>query len=437
MKLNNLSNILVPIETSSRELVYKIYLCHHLAEKGFRCYLGHKSYINYLVKNLKGYIYLDKGYHKGVSEKIYKTVKRNDGIIVSLDEEGAVDYSDGSTLLGRYSKALFDNADLTFMWGNKQYDLVKNNMNNETKAVVTGHPRFELLKPEFHYFYQNEVNNIKKKFQDFILINTNMGFGNNIRGDHFVKLNYGDRFKTIDRIIAFDKKKLKTFRSLVIKLSEQLNKTIVFRPHPEEDQSFYLDAFKNINNAHIIYEGSVIPWILAADLMIHPDCTTAIESLFLGKKPLSLLPNDYPAGLITHLPLEASECFTSDDEVISFINNMDSLENVDLKNYPFAEKYFSISEGITKLIVNEINQLSNIQPRQIDKKLTIKKKAYLFYMYLRSKQKIFDSDKLIQNKLTGFNSNNIRALNKTIIKHNNQFSAVKCRTINNNLYLYQ
>ena len=32
-----------------------MYLCHQLAAKGFRCYLGRKSYINYLIKNLKGY----------------------------------------------------------------------------------------------------------------------------------------------------------------------------------------------------------------------------------------------------------------------------------------------------------------------------------------------------------------------------------------------
>jgi len=96
-----------------------------------------------LIKNLKGYIYLDKGYHKSVSEKIYVEVKKNNGIIVSLDEEGGVDYSDGSTLLGRYSKTLFENVDLTFLWGYKQYELVKNNMNKDSKVVVTGHPRFD------------------------------------------------------------------------------------------------------------------------------------------------------------------------------------------------------------------------------------------------------------------------------------------------------
>ena len=33
-----------------------------------------------------------------------------------------------------------------------------------------------------------------------------MGFGNNIRGDNFVKINYGNRFKEIDQIIDTDKK---------------------------------------------------------------------------------------------------------------------------------------------------------------------------------------------------------------------------------------
>jgi hypothetical protein len=286
--------------------------------------------------------------------------------------------------------------------------------------------------------YQDEVNKIKNKYRDFILINTNMGSGNNIRGDEFVESNYKSRIKNINQIITFDKKKLEAYRSLIINLSQHFDKMIVLRPHPEEDHAFYLDAFKDIKNIIVVYDGSVVPWILAADIMIHPDCTTAIEALFTGKKSISYLPYNYPKDLVIPLALEASECFTSESKLISFLKDkIHSLENVDLENYPFADENFSISEETTNLIVNEINQLKNIQSRQIDKKLTIKKRAYLLYMYIRSKQKIFNSNKLIENKLKGFNSNSVRALNKTIIKHNNQFSAVKCRTINNNLYLYQ
>ena len=407
-----------------------------MAGEGFRCYLGRKSYINYLLKNLKDYIYLDKGYHKGVSEKTFELVKQNNGVIVNLDEEGGIDFTDGSTLLGRYSKSLFDNADLTFLWGAKQLELVKKNMNKKNKVAVTGHPRFELLKPEFHYLFQDEVDKIKTFSQNFILINTNMSFGNNINGDDFVESNYGERFKTIDKIIAFDKKKLKAYLSLIIKLSEKLNKTIVLRPHPEEDHSFYLNTIKHLNNVHIIYEGSVVPWILAADFMIHPDCTTAIESLFLGTKPLSFLPNDYPVDLITHLPLEASECFTSESDIISFINNnIDSTKKVDFKKYPFAEDYFSISKATTELIVAKIYQLK--------KDLNIKESAgptFLenIYLYLKHLKSVASkSDRLFSQKTTGFNTGNIYHLNKIIKEHNFSFQKVKCKSMTNNLFVYQ
>jgi surface carbohydrate biosynthesis protein len=117
--------ILIPIESAARELLSKTYLAHHLALKGFQCYLGRKLHINYLINNLKGYIYIDKGYHKGVSKKLYAEIKKNNGTIINLDEEGGVDFNDGSTIRHRYTKTLFDNAYLTFMWGNQQYELVK------------------------------------------------------------------------------------------------------------------------------------------------------------------------------------------------------------------------------------------------------------------------------------------------------------------------
>jgi len=387
---------------------------------------------------LKGYIYLDKGYHKGTSEIIYQEIKNNNGIIISLDEEGGVDYSDGSTLLGRYSKVLFDNADLTFMWGEKQFELVQNNMNKKNKVVVTGHPRFELLKPDYHHFYQDEIRKIKKRYKDFILINTNMGFGNNIRGDEFVTSNYGSRFKNIDQIIAFDKNKLEAYRSLIIELSRQLKKTIVLRHHPEEDHSFYLNTIKHLKNVHIIYEGSVVPWILASDFMIHPDCTTAIESLFLGTKPLSFLPDNYPADLVTHLPLKASECFTSESELISFINTkIDSIKKVDLTKYPFVEDYFSISKPSTELIVDSFCQLRKTSKTNKSHNLTLMNLLYLKYSSAKGKlSERKKSSHLMLNKLEGFETKNINKIHKKITSYNKQMLEIGCKTINRNLFKF-
>ena len=53
---------------------------------------------------------MDKGYHAGVSEFMYSKIKKNNGIIINLDEEGAVDFSDNSTLKQRYSKKLLKGA---------------------------------------------------------------------------------------------------------------------------------------------------------------------------------------------------------------------------------------------------------------------------------------------------------------------------------------
>ena len=107
-------------------MIYKTYLSHYLAINGHRCYLGSKSDISYLIRKLKNYIYLDKGYHKGVSEKIYNTIKDNNGTIVNLDEEGAVDFNDNSTLFGRYSPELFNHVDYVFFWGIYQYEIILN-----------------------------------------------------------------------------------------------------------------------------------------------------------------------------------------------------------------------------------------------------------------------------------------------------------------------
>ncbi len=265
-----------------------------------------------------------------------------------------------------------------------------------------------------------------------------MGFGNNINGDEFVASNYGSRFKNIDQIIAFDKNKLEVYRSLIIELSRQLNKTIVLRPHPEENHSFYLNAFNNIDNVHVIYEGSVVPWILAADLMIHPDCTTAIESLLLGKRPLSYLPKDYHLDYVTSLPLKASSCFVSENELIKYINNKEmSNGNVDLENFPFINNYFSYSKSTTQLIADNINSLINCYTKSNTFGLSLKIMTFLKYKSIKLKLSNLFIEKLSRNKIQGFSSKNLFDINKWIISENENFESVKCVKLATNLYLYR
>ncbi|MBX2976362.1 MAG: hypothetical protein KF721_09525 [Ignavibacteriaceae bacterium] len=429
--------ILIPIETSNRELLYKVYLSHLLAQKGFKCYLGNKSNIAHLILKFDSYIYLDKGYHKGVSDKIYEIIKSKNGKIINLDEEGGVDYPDNSTLLGRYSEALFSSSELVFLWGNHQLNITEKNIKDKRKVFVTGHPRFELLKSNYHLFYEDDVEQLKKKYGDFFLVNTNMGFGNNIKGDEFVINNYGNRFSNINKKIEFDKKKIEIFIPLIKKLSSETPKNIIVRPHPEENADYYKKAFDSFKNVHVIYEGSVIPWLIASEIMIHPDCTTAIESLLIGKKAISFLPEKYDTEIVTNLPLEASYKFNNEDDVVSFIKNESYInEAVDLMDYQFVEEYFSFSRESSELIVDTIAQQFPLKEFDLLDEITLKDNFCFFYHYLTSRISKNTTTKLIRNKLNGFSYNEIIKIHNRIKNINPQCRSIKIKKVSEVLFMF-
>jgi surface carbohydrate biosynthesis protein len=400
------------------------------------CYLGTKQQIQTLIKKIPRFIYLDKGYHKSVSENIYSEIRKNGGLIVSLDEEGAVDYPDGSTLMSRYSKSLFDNADLVFMWGKAQYDLVAKNMLDTEKVMITGHPRFEMLKNEFHYLYEDKVQEIKKKYGNFILFNTNMGFGNNIRGTEFVEQNYGDRFTDIRKNIAFDKHKLEAYINLIQKFSDKLSSNIVIRPHPEEDRFFYEKHFGNNSKIHVVYDGSVIPWLLATDLLIHPDCTTGIESLFLGRKSISFLPAGYPKELATHLPLKASYEFTDIGELMNFVESSSKRKSEHLiSRHSFAKDFFSVDIPSTAKIAERISELETDQKNIQSNQISLLDKLNLSIRLARSKiTKNQKAARLLRNKMSGFTAEEVKNFNLLISAN----FKVKCEleSINSQLFRF-
>ncbi len=348
------STIIFPIETSSRELLYKVYLSHELAVRGYKCYIGEKNAVNKLIQRSSRYIYFDKGYHKDLSEKYYEVIKKREGIIVSLDEEGAVDYDDNSTLLTRYPREMINNVDHIFLWGNRQLNLIKNLTTDLKKFTVSGHPRFHLLKKEFHYLYEDQSKDILLKYGDFILINTNMGFGNNIKGEDFVLSNYANRIKKLDQIIEFDKQKLNSIINMVKDLSLRTEMKIIIRPHPEEDASIYRKNLKGCKNVEVLYEGSVIPWLLACKRLIHTDCTTAIEYYLLGGTPLSLLPAGFQRALVTELPLLVSESFSKSDEIIDRLFAFDSDSSL-LTINPVVEDSFATSLNSIQTICEKIS----------------------------------------------------------------------------------
>lgn len=427
----------MPIEISNRELIWRTLFCMKASQRGIECYLGTKREINYLMDKVGSFIYLDKGFHNGVSQPLYQKVKENQGIIISLDEEGAIDFEDHTTLSARYDYKLFEEASSVFFWGADQLNNVAKNIPDISKAIVTGHPRFEYLKPEYHFLYESETKRLKKKYGQFILINTNMGFGNNYRGKEFIIDNYGGRFKSIKSIINNDEIKLKAYIKLVKSLSALQKQHIIIRPHPEEDINIYEDAFHNYENVSVIYEMSVIPWILASDIMIHPDCTTGVEALMLGKKSISFLPKGLDENLLTVLPIKASYEFNSQTKLIEFINLEKFMnDKVNYSENEWLNNSFNFLNNISDMIITEIIKVTgNINNQSAFSQLTFLKKSQIrlkhYYNQIKSPY-----DNLLANKLKGFNPSNVTQLVYAINKKQPDTNKNSFHKINNHLYCF-
>ena len=346
----NLVNIFFPVETTSRELTYKVILAARLVKnQNICCYVGSKSQIKKLIKFSENFIYIDKGYHKNISEPLFNEIKKRNGIIISLDEEGALDYSENNILKSRYPKIIFNYCEKVFLWGRFQKGKIKYVSSNK---IITGNPRFDLLKKDYINIYSKEINEIKSQYGDFILINTNMGFGNNIRGEKFVIKNYGDRLKDIKKIISNDYLKMEEILQLVkIIANKKIN--IVIRPHPEESISIYQENFKDFSNVNIDKRFSVIPWLVSANRMIHFDCTTGIESIMIGKKSISFIPKKLDPRFLANLPISLSEVLDDISKIFYFLNK--DLK-INKKDKELLNTHFNFDKNSFEIIENELKK---------------------------------------------------------------------------------
>ena len=417
--------IICPIEISARELVSKLFLLSKVIDnKKGQIVIGSKQNCHLTLGKFNNQIYIDKGYHQKISEKIYKKIKDRGGLIISLDEENAVDYADFSTVNYRFPEKVFHVFDLIFLWGNKVFDFLKKNRNlnkNIKKIYVSGHTKFELLKPSYNYLYEDKSKLLKEKYGEFILVNTDFGFSNNIMGKEEIIKKYSTRVTRLEGAIKYQQKQIELFLEMVEFLATKINYNIIIRPHPEESLEIYKYLEKKYNNVIVIFEGEVIPWLIACKRMIHHDCTTSIEYAMMGKVPIS-----YAAYLdptySTQVPLEISKKIEKKEDLLEYIikDKKNVLEQSKIK---ILDEWFCYNKNSTKIISEEI---CKILKKRFDKKNTILESIYLYIiaMYINIKNFIkflllIKKSKLHLNKLKGFNYIEIKKMIALINKVEN------------------
>jgi len=320
--------IFIPIESKKREFDGKVVLASALLRKGFRVALGTKAGIHRELMHARDAVYLAKSTsneHLG----LYAAFRRRGHRLAVLDVEGGALTRDiRSDLLRSYQPEAAAFFDYFYVFGDMIREAVIRDLPyiEEHRVVVTGEPRFDLLRPEHDEFYEQSMKQISNRYGRFILINTSFGLSNSILGEEGIRrflettLDIPDEQRHLYLLKHEEGKHLlRAFADMALRLAARFpDINVVIRPHPDEDQRTYLRLSDGFPNLFVDGEGSVHPWIKRALAVIHHDCTTGMEAVMAGKPAISYIPR-MEESITAWLPVYLSIACKEPQEVIQAV----------------------------------------------------------------------------------------------------------------------
>jgi surface carbohydrate biosynthesis protein len=286
--------LLVPVENQVRELDAKLLLACVAARRGLSSIIGPKREVEFRIASFPKSIFLSKSLRIG-KRKFFPTSRKLGHEIVAWDEEALVHLPPEIYFSRRLSPAGMNYVSHFFAWGNDNAELWRQypNLPADKPIHVTGNPRNDLLRTEMHSFYEDDVNNIRRAYGAFFLINTNFNHvnafypGQNLfqpETEPDKEPKFGQAARGMSREYAEglrDHKEavFEDFQQLIPALEKSFpDHTIVVRPHPTENQEIYHKMADRCQRVHVTNEGNVVPWLMATRAIIHNGCTTGVEA---------------------------------------------------------------------------------------------------------------------------------------------------------------
>jgi surface carbohydrate biosynthesis protein len=345
----------IPIETITRELDGALYLTLHLAKRSLPTLLGERMVNKILGSHQYPVIYFDIDHEPSHN----RMVLDKGGKVLSIHPEG-VNIFDSPTILSQFTSIIGDVTDLC-VWGQAQADLVMRNVDERHHGKVKGigHPSFDLASPRFvEYYASREI--VDEHGDDYILVNTNFSYGNNLMGferwlemvsrsENLKFFRQEQHIKFVHALADYHLKLIDHYVGLVKTLSEEFpEKHIILRPHPSEDPQLYRDAFRGSKNVFVSKEGSVRKWLASAGSVIHHDCTTGIEALLMGRRVINFRPI-FNEDVAAPIPAKVGYQTRTPSEVTDFIRSGNWTEEFRQKQLETMVPYFAtISHSAAK-----------------------------------------------------------------------------------------
>ncbi|MDQ0350233.1 surface carbohydrate biosynthesis protein [Alkalibacillus filiformis] len=366
--------LFLPVEVKVRELDAKMLLAYYAAQEGFRVVIGEQTAVERAALELPQGIFFAKGYPDRYRSRVVKKMKAKGHRLIELDEEGLIMSDRNHYLEDRMNKSSTKQFDQIYCWGTDQKELIESHIPNQ-ELILTGNPRFDLLKEKFRPLYKQRVKSIQTSYGSFILLNTRFSIYNP------KKKNNQNEHEQYDYMKQLFQHFIKLTEAIAREIPYQ---TIIIRPHPSENLHTYQKRFESYDNIVIAPFGNVIDWILASQVIIHNGCTTGLEAFLLNKPSITYMPIEDDRYDV-FLPNQFSEKATTIDSVLDAIQNIETIHPT-RKQHNILDHYvasWSAGQAYEK-IINALKQL-NVQPKQSSSSntLQIKKSKKAKYRFSR------------------------------------------------------
>ncbi len=322
------STLMIPVETQIREMDAKILLACVAAERGFPVIIGSRAFLHFQVAAIPRGVYLAKSM-RSLSIRMFKILRQLGHEIVAWDEEALVHPPPETYFTRRLSPETIKEVSHLFAWGQENVDLLRQypDLPPKTPIHISGNPRGDMLRTDMRPYFDKEVEQLRRNYGDFILVNTNFpdvnafvpGLNLFLPSDGSgAEPRFGQSGLGMSRQFAESLRDHKQaifgdFKRLIPWLEQVFpNSTIVVRPHPSENDRVYYALAKQGQRIRVTNEGSIIPWLLAMRAMVHNGCTTGVEAYALGVPAVTYLStvNDFIDYEFQGLPNRLShQCF--------------------------------------------------------------------------------------------------------------------------------
>src|SRR5262245_30485443 len=283
--------MLLPVEITSRELDAKILLGLFAAERGYDVIVGRNQPLKSPL--LPRSIFLCKSVRRFQSVKPPFILGHS---VVAMDEEGLVRFPDEFQSM-RLETEVFNATRALLAWGRDNAEHWRRLPNYDgTPIFETGNPRADLLRPELRGFHAAAAGALRDRYGPFVLLNTNFSIVNHFTpGFNPVKPTKNVPLAVFEEAaggLARHKTALMAaFRALVPELAAAIGPArLIVRPHPSENHEPWHDVVRGLPNAEVVFEGGVVPWLLASSCVVHNGCTSAVEARVLGTPAIAFRP---------------------------------------------------------------------------------------------------------------------------------------------------